>query len=350
MASMFLFSIILTFIFHQALANSNLETYIVHLSLPEDRIFEQSESLESWYHSYLPDRDPSRIVHTYRHVINGFAAKLTPRELEEIEKKDGFLYARPEKKYSLHTTRTPTFLGLNQNNGPWTSPASFGKGVIIGVLDTGITPSHPSFDDKGVPPPPAKWKGKCEFNKETCNNKLIGARSFVDNEPPFDQEGHGTHTAKDCGRNFVPVPMLLSKPMARIRISPLAHLAIYRVCKGKNCFNSAILAGIDEAIEDGVDVISMSIGYYTSLPFYKDSIAIGSFAAMKKGILVDANDKSYFRGKIVLWLMTNETDPYTNRRSGATSRCCRPDFDERREFRLHHFNLSKDATSNTLCE
>ncbi|KAK6158066.1 hypothetical protein DH2020_005380 [Rehmannia glutinosa] len=204
MAPMFLVSIILTFIFNPALANSNLETYIVHLSLPEDRFFEQSESLESWYHSFLPDRDPSRIVHMYRHVINGFAAKLTPRELEEIEKKDGFLYARPEKKYTLHTTRTPTFLGLNQNNGPWTSPASFGKGVIIGVLDTGITPSHPSFDDKGVPPPPARWKGKCEFNKKACNNKLIGARDFLDDGAPFDRDGHGTHTASTAAGNFVP--------------------------------------------------------------------------------------------------------------------------------------------------
>ncbi|KAK6158065.1 hypothetical protein DH2020_005379 [Rehmannia glutinosa] len=229
MSPMFLVSIlILTFIFHPALANNNLETYIVHLSLPEDRFFEQSESLESWYHSFLPRQDPPRIVHTYRHVINGFAAKLTPRELEEIEKKDGFLYARREEYSSLHTTRTPTFLGLNQNNGPWTSPASFGKGVIIGVLDTGITPSHPSFDDKAFPSS-RRWKGKCEFNKKACNNKLIGARSFVDTNPPFDDDGHGTHTASTAAGNFVPGANLFGQANGTASgLAPLAHLAIYK--------------------------------------------------------------------------------------------------------------------------
>ncbi|KAK6137660.1 hypothetical protein DH2020_028586 [Rehmannia glutinosa] len=172
---------------------------------------------------------------------------------------------------------------LNQNNGPWTS---FGKGVIIGVLDTGITPSHPSFDDKGVPPPPARWKGKCEFNKKACNNKLIGARSFVDTNPPFDDDGHGTHTASTAAGNFVPGANLFGQANGTASgLAPLAHLAIYKVC----CSDSALLAGFDAAIEDGVDVISISIGYLHSLPFYEDSIAIGSFAAMKQGILVSSS-------------------------------------------------------------
>lgn len=55
---------------------------------------------------------------------------------------------------------------------------NLGKSVIIGVLDTGITPNHPSFRDHGLPPPPAKWKGKREFEGMACNNKLIGARTF----------------------------------------------------------------------------------------------------------------------------------------------------------------------------
>ncbi|KAG0474289.1 hypothetical protein HPP92_013975 [Vanilla planifolia] len=85
----------------------------------------------------------------------------------------------------LATTRTLQFLGLTSSpqnaaeGGLW-NESSFGRGVIVGLLDTGILPNHPSFNDDGMPPPPAKWKGKCEFNKTTdCNNKLIGARSLL---------------------------------------------------------------------------------------------------------------------------------------------------------------------------
>ena len=79
-----------------------------------------------------------------------------------------------------------------------------GKGVIIGVLDTGIKASHPSFSDEGMPPPPAKWKGKCEFNGTLCNNKLIGARNFDSaGKPPVDDNGHGTHKASTAAGSRV---------------------------------------------------------------------------------------------------------------------------------------------------
>ncbi|MCI46175.1 subtilisin-like protease SDD1-like, partial [Trifolium medium] len=48
----------------------------------------------------------------------------------------------------------------------------------IPQVSWGITPDHPSFNDAGIPPPPSKWKGRCELNGTACNNKLIGARSF----------------------------------------------------------------------------------------------------------------------------------------------------------------------------
>jgi subtilisin family serine protease len=105
------------------------------------------------------------------------------------------------------TTHTPNFLGLHKEVGFWKG-SNFGKGVIIGLLDTGVLPDHPSFSDKGVPSPPAKWKGKCEFNGAVCNNKLIGARVFhkgsqVVGAAPFDDVGHGTHTASTAAGNFV---------------------------------------------------------------------------------------------------------------------------------------------------
>lgn len=65
-----------------------------------------------------------------------------------MEKTKGFVSARRQQVVSLHTAHTPNFLGLHQNMEFW-NESSYGKGVIIGVLDTGIMPDHPSFHDKG---------------------------------------------------------------------------------------------------------------------------------------------------------------------------------------------------------
>ncbi|PQQ01888.1 subtilisin-like protease SBT1.7 [Prunus yedoensis var. nudiflora] len=198
------------------------------------------------------------MVHAYRNVATGFAAKLTPEEVKAMEKKEGFLSAHPEQILPLHTTHSPNFLGLHQGLGVWKG-SNYGEGVIIGVLDTGISPDHPSFSDEGVAPPPAKWKGKCDFNGTVCNNKLIGARNFHGGQttggPPVDDEGHGTHTSSTAAGNFV---------------------------KGD------ILAALDTAVEDGVDVLSLSLGG-ASVPFYADGIAIGAFGAIQKGIFVSCS-------------------------------------------------------------
>ncbi|PIN06174.1 Cucumisin [Handroanthus impetiginosus] len=178
----------------------SLETYIVHVDSPDTQLLsEQSQVLETWYNSFLPTTTASstetqRLVYSYRNVFSGFAAKLTSEEVKLMQEKKGFISATPQQLLPLHTTRTPNFLGLNQNVGLW-KESNYGKGIIIGVLDTGIFPYHPSFNDEGMPPPPAKWKGKCEFNfTDACNNKLIGARQFgLGDGTPLDYEGHGTH-------------------------------------------------------------------------------------------------------------------------------------------------------------
>jgi subtilisin family serine protease len=63
---------------------------------------------------------------------------------------------------------------------------------------------------------------------------------------------------------------------------------MYRVCSGEGCAGSAILAGFDDAVADGVDVISVSLGAspYFRPDFSDDPIAIGSFHAVAKGIMV----------------------------------------------------------------
>ncbi|KZV19458.1 Subtilase family protein [Dorcoceras hygrometricum] len=297
MGSIFLLLFIFAFHLHRDVAQQSiLQTYIIHVNLPEGHGFPgRSLELESWYGSFLEGIQdlnttaPSRMVYMYRNVITGFAANLYPHEVKELEKKQGFLRATLEEKYALHTTRSSNFLGLYQSFGAW--PASnYGKGVIIGVVDSGITPGHPSFNGQNVPPPPAKWKGRCELNNTSCNNKLIGARNFVrdDPRPPVDNDGHGTHAASIAAGNFVLGANIFGQANGTASgMAPLSHLAIYKAC-GDGCYSCDILAAIDAAIEDGVDILSVSLG--TELvQFYQDTVALGAFAAMKKGILVSCS-------------------------------------------------------------
>lgn len=138
---------------------SDLQTYIVHVRKPEGRVFAQTEDLKSWHESFLPaittassDEQP-RMLYSYQEVISGFAARLTQEEVRAMTEMDGFVAAHPERVFHRKTTHTPNFLGLHQQTGIW-KESNFGKGVIIGVLDGGIEPNHPSFSGAGIPPPP----------------------------------------------------------------------------------------------------------------------------------------------------------------------------------------------------
>ncbi|CAM8876887.1 unnamed protein product [Rhodiola kirilowii] len=274
--------------------SSRIQTYIVHVTKPETFDFTEQADLERFYKSFLPTTTEGfgpdeRLVYSFQHVASGFAARLTELEAEELLKKDGVVSAEVDVMLNLHTTHTPNFLGLQQNLGVWRN-SSFGKGVIIGVLDTGILPTHPSFDDQDMPSPPAKWKGKCDFT--SCNKKLIGARNFDSSSagsPPVDDEGHGTHTSSTAAGAFVKGANVLGNAEGTAAgMAPYAHLAMYKVCSEFGCSSSDILAGMDAAIEDGVDILSLSLGG-PSRPFFADSIAIGAFAATQKGILVSCS-------------------------------------------------------------
>ena len=65
---------------------------------------------------------------------------------------------------------------------------------------------------------------------------------------------------------------------------PSARIAVYKVCWYFSCDDADILAAFDDAIADGVDIISISIGG-SSDNYFIDTIAIGAFHAMRNGIL-----------------------------------------------------------------
>ncbi|CAI9089005.1 OLC1v1023490C1 [Oldenlandia corymbosa var. corymbosa] len=172
-------------------------------------------------------------------------------------------------------------------------------------MELGVWPESPSFHDDELGPIPAKWKGICQNGEDAtfhCNRKLIGARYFNKGyaaavgslnstlNSPRDNEGHGTHTLSTAGGNFVAGASVFGFGNGTAKGgSPKARVAAYKVCwppvDGNECFDSDILAAFDMAIHDGVDVLSVSLGG-DPITYFNDSVAIGSFHAVKHGITV----------------------------------------------------------------
>ncbi|CAN4092829.1 unnamed protein product [Withania somnifera] len=280
-----------------------------------------------WYDSSLKSvSDSAEMLYVYNNAVHGFSARLTAEEVEALEKQPGILSVLPDMKYELHTTRTPSFLGLDRNADFFPESNAIDD-VIIGVLDTGVWPESKSFDDSGFGPIPASWKGECEsgtnFSSKNCNRKLIGARYFAkgyestlgpideskESKSPRDDDGHGTHTASTAAGSVVQDASLFGFASGSARgMATHARVAVYKVCWIGGCFSSDILAALDQAIDDNVDLLSLSLGGGNS-DYYRDSIAIGAFAAMEKGILVscsagNAGPSPYSLSNVAPWITT----------------------------------------------
>nr|GMD10708.1 subtilisin-like protease SBT5.3 [Ipomoea batatas] len=262
--------------------------------------------------TYLGSWDKARdaIFYSYTRHINGFAAMLEEEEAAEIAKNREVISVFLNRARRLQTTRSWEFVGLEGEGGLihegsiW-KKARFGEDTIIANLDTGVWPESKSFSDEGFGPIPKRWKGICQNQKDKsfhCNRKLIGARYFNKRYfsgvgtlnsssffTPRDVNGHGSHTLSTAGGNFVPGANVFGLGNGTAKGgSPKARVAVYKVCWPKGCSDADILAGFDWAIEDGVDVLSVSFGG-DPMPYFEDGLAIGSFHAVKNGIVVVAS-------------------------------------------------------------
>ncbi|WDE10705.1 S8 family serine peptidase [Thalassomonas haliotis] len=230
------------------------------------------------------------IIHSFKHTFNGFTAKLTPAQKAQLESHPDILNVWEDKLETVTTANTPQFLGLTEAGGQHALNVK-GEDVIIGVLDTGIWPEHPSFADDGSYSDPASigWQGICDQGDDpafTCSNKLIGARFYNDSFKaryeiqtdlgeflsPRDADGHGSHTASTAGGNEGVAASVSGFDAGAVSgIAPRARIAVYKTCwnsdyvspEGENergCFYGDNMAAIDQAVVDGVDVINFSIG------------------------------------------------------------------------------------------
>ncbi|XP_065881949.1 subtilisin-like protease SBT3 [Euphorbia lathyris] len=281
------------------------DTYIVHMDL--SAMPKAFSTQHSWHLATLSSvfsdskLTTSKLLYTYTHAINGFSARLTPTELDILKASPGYISAFKDVRVEADTTRSTSFLGLNPKSGAWKASNS-GEGMIIGVVDTGVWPESESYSDKGMSSIPKRWTGECEsgtqFNSSLCNKKLIGARYFnkgviADNpnvtismNSPRDTSGHGTHTSSTAAGNFVERASYFGYAMGNARgAAPRSHVAVYKALWDEGGFASDIIAAIDQAIIDEVDVLSISLSVF-GVPFYEDPVALATFSAVERNIVV----------------------------------------------------------------
>jgi subtilisin family serine protease len=258
------------------------------------------------------------VVYTYDVTFNGFAANLTPAEANLVEHATGVAHVWKDQTFKTDTVSTPSFLGLDGSSGVWNQQfggsAHAGEGVIVGVLDTGFWPESPSFAPLPEPRPDAasiasKWHGTCDAgsdpnvaNRVTCNNKVIGARWFdaahlstsVPDEflSPRDRNSHGSHTASTAAGDQAPAAINGLTLGTASGMAPAARLAVYKIGWHQPDATASgstadIVAAINAAVSDGVDVINLS--FSGSLAAVNDAVEINFMFAANAGVFIAAS-------------------------------------------------------------
>ena len=234
------------------------------------------------------------------------AVWLTAGEAEQLRKLPGVTFVQRDWERELHTDAGPAWVGADSvwSGLPGLSPTK-GEGIIVGIIDTGINPSNPSFADIGPvdghdhsnPWGAGTYVGVCDSTDPSfdptfpCNDKLIGAWGYSTANgagDARDYDGHGSHTASTAVGNHLDIAVdapTISMPISISGVAPHANIVAYAGC----CAGSSLAAAIDQAIADGVDVINYSIGSSTPSDVWNNFDTVAYLNARTAGIFVAAS-------------------------------------------------------------
>ncbi|TMR24775.1 serine protease [Nonomuraea turkmeniaca] len=277
------------------------------------RYGEHIEEVENAFLAELTRKVPgAEVGQRIRTVYGGIALRIPGDKAAEVLKLPGAVAVQEDKPQQLLTDSSPAFIGAPTVYGKLGGSDSAGKGVIVGVLDSGAWPEHPSFAARsGLPDPGPTKDGTprvCDFGDNpttpagdpfTCNNKLVGGQPFLETynavfggevypDSARDSNGHGTHTASTSAGG----PVADANPLGISRgpihgIAPGAAVSVYKVCGAEGCFPSDSAQAVARAILDGVRVINFSISGGSDP--YSDPVELAFLDAYAAGVLVSAS-------------------------------------------------------------
>lgn len=168
-------------------------------------------------------------------------------------------------------------------------PGNAGAGIKVGIIDTGVDPQHPAFNDPSLVAPPGFPKTNRAADVPFTSNKVIVARSYAINSdgsaaPAIDTDGHGTSNAMISAGAAVTGPL---GPLSGI--APKAFLGSYKVFPddpNANASEDWIIRALNDAVSDGMDVINLSLGTVLAGRPGNDLLAATAEAATQAGKIV----------------------------------------------------------------
>ncbi len=287
------------------------------------------DHLEGRHHAALSAVGGSRPLYDYKYSFDGFAAELTPSQAARLDARSDVVAVTKDVLQKVDTSSTPSFLGLDEPRGLWEQlggpegskkhPGA-GEDVVIGVIDTGIWPQSDSFSDRDERGRPSYkrlrgFHGQCaqradvgddSWDGRDCNLKLVAARHFNEawggdagirqQRPweflsPRDYNGHGTHTGSTSAGNHGVEATGPAEAFGSVSgIAPRARIAAYKAlwstedASTAGGFTSDLVAAVDQAVADGVDVINYSISGTQS--DFLDPVQVSFLNAAASGVFV----------------------------------------------------------------
>ncbi|WP_246060054.1 S8 family serine peptidase [Herbidospora galbida] len=282
-------------------------------SAAAEKYVEHIEGIENKFLAALPGEVAgAKVGQKLRTVYGGVALTVPANEAKDLLKLPGVAAVQEDGLEKPLTDSSAEAIDATPVYNSLGGAPNSGKGVIVGILDSGAWPEHPSLAEKpNLPAPPAKADGTprtCDFGDNpltpaadvfVCNNKLIGGQPFLDTynivvggdvypDSARDSNGHGTHTATTAAGG----PVEDANPLGISRgpihgIAPAAHVSVYKVCGAEGCYQTDSAAAVGQAILDGVDVINFSISGGANP--YTDPVELAFLDAYAAGVFVAAS-------------------------------------------------------------
>ncbi|MEP6918767.1 MAG: S8 family serine peptidase, partial [Acidobacteriota bacterium] len=251
----------------------------------------------------------ARIGRRLQVVLNAVSMIVPQESVQDLKRMPGVKGVYPDSKQQLQTMQSPAYISAPALWAQLGGQSNAGEGVVIGVLDSGVWPEHPSLADPGPGgvgySPAVGWNGApCQFGSITpndpgfaCNNKLIGARRMMSTYDSIetllpgefasarDDSGHGTHIATVSAGNADVAASITGNNLGLASgVAPRAKIAAYKICGAQGCYASDAVAAVEQAVLDGVDVINYAVSGGSDP--YADAVSLALLDAYDAGVFV----------------------------------------------------------------
>jgi hypothetical protein len=239
----------------------------------------------------------------YLNVLNAMAVRVDAAEAARLARLPGVTGIYRDELRELDSDVSHDLIGSTSIWAGDTGPglATQGEGVVVGMIDTGVNPLHPSFaavDGDGFvhqnPLGPGNFVGVCDpadpQHEDICNDKLIGAWNFHPTSPDAqDANGHGTHTGSTMAGNrheasFTAGGSVHTRTIQGV--APRANLISYLVCF-PSCPQTSSVAAVNQAIADPTTVLNYSISGSDNP--WADVVDLAFLDAFEAGIYISAS-------------------------------------------------------------